>query len=68
MDTGQISALYAQCIQLSTNNKINMANSWSLPLIDYIDDVLREQDVDQETNFMKARYHNRSCIVDSYIK
>ena len=64
MDNNQISELYSQCIQLSTNNKINMANSWQLPLIDYIDDVLKNDDLNNdETNFQKA-----SCTLDASVK
>ena len=63
MDHAQISQLYSQCMQLSTSNKINMANSWQLPLIDYIDDVLMDNEDDTETNFQKA-----SCTLDASVK
>jgi condensin complex subunit 2 len=57
LDNEQVTALYSQCIQLSTNNKIDSKNAWSLKLIDYIEDVLKQDDTpDQETNFQKARY------------
>ena len=61
-----MTALYSQCIQLSTANKITMQNTWSLKLIDYIDDVLKADEVvggDTETNFQKA-----SCTLDASVK
>merc|ERR1711879_727541 len=36
----ELSELYSQCINLATANKINQENTWNLPLIDYIGDVL----------------------------
>lgn len=56
LDNDQMTALYSQCIQLSTNNKIDVKNAWSLKLIDYIEDVLKQDETPtHETNFQKAR-------------
>nr|CCA15430.1 condensin complex subunit 2 putative [Albugo laibachii Nc14] len=60
--------IYARIIKLSSENKINVKNSWSLQLIDYMHDILEtSSDVSvkqQETyNFMKA-----SCTLDASIK
>lgn len=66
LDNAQVTALYSQCIQLSTANKITMQNTWQLKLIDYIDDVLKADDAlgeDAETNFQKA-----SCTLDASVK
>ena len=64
MDNEQVTALYSQCIQLSTDNKIDVKNAWSLRLIDYIDDVLKSDQVEansHETNFQKARYASKGA-------
>lgn len=36
-----ITGVYANCIKLCTENKINQKNSWQLPLIDYMNDVMK---------------------------
>jgi hypothetical protein len=57
----KLSDMYAQCLNLASQNKINKQNSWGLQLIDYIEDVLAQ---DQETlNFQKA-----SCTLDASVK
>ena len=66
LDNTEVTALYSQCIQLSTANKITMQNTWNLKLIDYIDDVLKADEAlgdDNETNFQKA-----SCTLDASVK
>jgi condensin complex subunit 2 len=68
LDNTQVTALYSQCIQLSTANKITMQNTWNLKLIEYMDDVLKADDMhtggaDTETNFQKA-----SCTLDASVK
>ncbi|KAK5583701.1 hypothetical protein RB653_005299 [Dictyostelium firmibasis] len=61
----QISEIYANCIKLSTENKINQKNSWTLKLIDHFDDVLENQHAGEKntTNFQAA-----SCVLDASVK
>ncbi|KAN0028103.1 hypothetical protein ACTFIV_009934 [Dictyostelium citrinum] len=61
----QISEIYANCIKLSTENKINQKNSWTLKLIDHFDDVLENQHAGESntTNFQAA-----SCVLDASVK
>ena len=40
LSTSALTSLYAQCITLASNNKINAKNVWSLRLIDYMSDVI----------------------------
>jgi condensin complex subunit 2 len=56
--------LYANCIKLASENKINAKNTWSLALIDHISDIVKnEKDEDDNTNFQKA-----SCTLDAGVK
>eukprot|EP01135_Chromosphaera_perkinsii_P004742 Nk52_evm14s295 gene=Nk52_evmTU14s295 len=58
----QVGELYANCIKLSAENKINQKNSWNLNLIDYISEVMdvRHGEV---TNFQMA-----SCTLDASVQ
>ncbi|KNE62299.1 hypothetical protein AMAG_18843 [Allomyces macrogynus ATCC 38327] len=58
----EISASYEQWMKLAADNKINVANSWTLGLIDYFADmtILREHGT---INFQKA-----SCTLDGCVK
>lgn len=64
LDSSQIKELYSNCIKLASENKINQKNTWSLQLIDHINDLVKpsEEDGDQ-TNFQKA-----SCTLDAGVK
>ena len=56
--------LYANCIKLASENKINAKNTWSLALIDHISDIVKnEKDEDDNTNFQKA-----SCTLEAGVK
>ena len=50
---------YTQIIKMSSENKINTKNTWSLHLLDYIDDVLDSQ----HGNFQKA-----SCTLQASVQ
>lgn len=64
LDSSQIKELYSNCIKLASENKINQKNTWSLQLIDHINDLVKpsKEDGDQ-TNFQKA-----SCTLDAGVK
>ena len=48
--------LTRRSIKLSSENKINAKNSWSLALIDHLSDLVKgEEEEDSGTNFQKAR-------------
>uniref|UniRef100_K3X8Z5 Condensin complex subunit 2 n=1 Tax=Globisporangium ultimum (strain ATCC 200006 / CBS 805.95 / DAOM BR144) TaxID=431595 RepID=K3X8Z5_GLOUD len=66
-----ISDMYSTIIKMSSENKINVKNSWSLHLIDHMEDILGSSrkgeeeggDPDDTYNFQKA-----SCTLDASIK
>ncbi|KAF1334096.1 Condensin complex subunit 2, partial [Globisporangium splendens] len=66
-----ISDMYSTIIKMSSENKINVKNSWSLHLIDHMEDILGSSrkgegeggDPDDTFNFQKA-----SCTLDASIK
>eukprot|EP00911_Craspedida_sp_UC1_P002897 UC1_evm1s2114 len=62
ISNAELTDLYASCIKLCTENKINQKNSWSLNLIDYISDVLDTRHGEM-TNFQVA-----SCTLDASVK
>lgn len=55
----QLSDLYSNCLKMSAENKINQKNTWDLNLIDYMDELMEED----ETNFTRA-----SCTIDASVK
>ncbi|KAF1776645.1 Condensin complex subunit 2/barren [Phytophthora cactorum] len=57
-----ISDMYSTIIKMSSENKINVKNSWSLHLIDHMEDIL-DSCRDDTYNFQKA-----SCTLDASIK
>eukprot|EP00850_Spirogloea_muscicola_P011799 SM000074S21709 [mRNA] locus=s74:574058:577848:+ [translate_table: standard] len=61
----QVLALYQNCIKLASENKINQKNTWSLPLIDHISEIVLGGDDgdDAQTNFQKA-----SCTLEAGVK
>ncbi|DAZ96759.1 TPA: hypothetical protein N0F65_012336 [Lagenidium giganteum] len=68
-----ISDMYSTIIKMSSENKINVKNSWSLHLIDHMQDILRDgtsaageapvEEASNTYNFQKA-----SCTLDARIK
>ncbi|EGD76028.1 hypothetical protein PTSG_11637 [Salpingoeca rosetta] len=70
MSASQLTDLYANCIKMCSENKINQKNSWELPLIDYITDVMSARP-GELTNFqmasvtLDASVKIYSCRVDS---
>ncbi|KAF0687152.1 Aste57867_21123 [Aphanomyces stellatus] len=64
-----VSEMYSTIIKMSSENKINSKNSWSLHLIDHIEDILVEKRAEDEPkdtdtyNFQKA-----SCTLDASVK
>ncbi|EDQ86567.1 uncharacterized protein MONBRDRAFT_28164 [Monosiga brevicollis MX1] len=57
-----ITDIYANCIKLCTENKVNQKNTWQLPLIDYMNDVMQTRHGEM-TNFQIA-----SCTLDASVK
>lgn len=57
LSSTQLEELFKNCIKLSTENKINVKNTWSLNLIDYIDEVITSSTVgkNEVSNFQVAR-------------
>ncbi|KAL8088056.1 hypothetical protein AgCh_037991 [Apium graveolens] len=56
--------LFQNCIKLASENKINQKNTWELPLIDHLCDIVKiDEENDVETNFQKA-----SCTLEAGVK
>ncbi|XP_022097671.1 condensin complex subunit 2-like [Acanthaster planci] len=62
LSAAQITDHYANCIKLSTENKINAKNAFGLHLIDYMAELLKEK-TGEMTNFQVA-----SCTLDASAK
>ena len=46
--------MYANCIKLSAENKINVKNAFKLPLIDYIAEMMKSKKATEMDNFQSA--------------
>jgi condensin complex subunit 2 len=49
ISTKNLNDLYRNAIRMNAENKINVSNSWSIPLIEHIDKFLEEDDDDDDT-------------------
>lgn len=62
----RLAQMYSKIIQMSTENKINDKNSWSLDLIDHMSDLIKDETNDRGekgVNFQKA-----SCTIEASVK
>lgn len=59
---GQLDQMLGQCLKLASENKITVHNTWSLPLIENLPDLIREEGAEQ-TNFQRA-----SVTLDAGVK
>ena len=41
LDNGQLCALFENCLKLASENKITAKNTWDLPLIDHLSDLVQ---------------------------
>ena len=55
--------LYSQCIKMATANKINQKNTWTLKLIDHMDECVLTRDQGGQLNFQRA-----SCTLDASVQ
>ena len=65
-DQARLAEMYKTIIKMSSENKINAKNSWSLNLIDHMHQIIKEDTTDRGqrgVNFQKA-----SCTLDASIK
>jgi condensin complex subunit 2 len=51
---GELKAMLSQCLKMASENKITGQNTWGLPLIEHLDDLVREDAPGQHTNFQRA--------------
>jgi len=64
LSTSQLQELYNICIRMASENKINVKNTWSLNLIDYITELVNTSgNKGNQLNFQKA-----SCTLDAGVK
>ena len=50
----QVANLYNNCLKLASENKISSKNTWALPLIDHISDLVQPSTDEGQTNFQRA--------------
>lgn len=56
--------MLSNCLKMASENKISTKNTWELPLIDYISDLVKpSRENDDETNFQLA-----SCTLETGVK
>ncbi|KAG2385827.1 hypothetical protein C9374_002976 [Naegleria lovaniensis] len=61
LTSSELESLFQNCIKLSSENKINVKNTWNLNLIDYIGEVL-------ETTLTGGSFQAASCTLDAGVK
>ncbi|KAK9819705.1 hypothetical protein WJX72_001485 [[Myrmecia] bisecta] len=64
LNATDLAALYQNTMKLASENKIGPKNTWSLPLIDHLSDLIKpSQEEGNQTNFQRA-----SCTLDAGVK
>jgi hypothetical protein len=63
LSSGELKMMLGQCLKMASENKITTNNTWGLPLIEHLDDLIREEDPTQHTNFQRA-----SVTLDAGVK
>lgn len=64
LSSGELKMMLGQCLKMASENKITAHNTWSLPLIEHLDDLIKdEHQAGRNTNFQKA-----SVTLDAGVK
>ena len=63
LSAGELKSMLGQCLQMASENKITAHNTWGLPLIEHLDDLIQEEGAVRRTNFQKA-----SVTLDAGVK
>ena len=63
LNSGELKMMLGQCLKMASENKITAHNTWGLPLIEHLDDLIKEDDPTQHTNFQRA-----SVTLDAGVK
>ncbi|KAK9791389.1 hypothetical protein WJX73_000928 [Symbiochloris irregularis] len=53
-EVSPVATLYSNCLKLASENKITSRNTWALPLIDHISDLVQPSGEEAATNFQRA--------------
>ena len=64
LSSGELKMMLGQCLKMASENKITAHNTWGLPLIEHLDDLIQEEGYSgRRTNFQKA-----SVTLDAGVK
>lgn len=63
LSSNELKMMLGQCLKMASENKITGQNTWGLPLIEHLDDLIREDGSGQNTNFQRA-----SVTLDAGVK
>ena len=63
LSCGELKMMLGQCLKMASENKITASNTWGLPLIEHLDDLIKEEDPTQHMNFQRA-----SVTLDAGVK
>lgn len=64
LSRGELKMMLGQCLKMASENKITAHNTWGLPLIEHLDDLIQEEGhTGRNTNFQKA-----SVTLDAGVK
>lgn len=63
LGSGELKMMLGQCLKMASENKITASNTWGLPLIEHLDDLIKGENPGQHTNFQRA-----SVTLDAGVK
>ncbi|KAL4534408.1 hypothetical protein Ndes2437B_g03686 [Nannochloris sp. 'desiccata'] len=61
--SGELKMMLGQCLKMASENKITASNTWGLPLIEHLDDLIKEDDPNKHTNFQRASRPSKFWVV-----
>lgn len=65
LSSGELKMMLGQCLKMASENKITAKNTWGLPLIEHLDDLIRD---DQNASGRNTNFQKASVTLDAGVK
>lgn len=68
LSTGELKTMLNQCLKLASENKITAANTWVLPLIEHMDDLIKTEPDSEVEGTSSTNFQRASVTLDAGVK
>lgn len=65
LSSGELKMMLGQCLKMASENKITAKNTWGLPLIEHLEDLIRD---DQNASGRNTNFQKASVTLDAGVK